>query len=250
MSTTPCSNTQLHALAQELAQQKLPPGWAMVNSSIFARVACHAEDEIYYKEFLPRSPLETLKALFKGSRAERARRNSDALRLAGFDAPKNLAWGKLSGGREYLFTQDVGGQGITQWLCHELSTRHGPTLALRRQLVRELGTFIGRLHATGFVHGDLRTSNVLAHKNVERFGFALIDNERNVQHHPPAGKALLRNLMQLNMLLPEDLSRTDRWRFFLAWHRQMRYLDQVEARLLATEAYRWAMARLRAKGKL
>ena len=240
----------MHNCAAQLADGQLPPGWELVASSGMARVACHTGDKIYYKEFLPRSPVEKLKALVKGTRATRARRHSDALLKAGFNAPTNIAWGKLPGGREYLFTHTVPGAGITQWLRSDLSVRDPASLALRRQLLRELGVFIGRLHATGFIHGDLRPSNVLAAKGREKFQFSLIDNERNIQQTPPAGKLVLKNLMQLNMLLPTDLTRTDRMRFFRAWHSQMRDLSEVAARLLAIEAYQWARRRLRAKGKI
>ena len=109
---------------------------------------------------------------------------------------------------------------------------------------------IGRLHATGFIHGDLRTSNVLAHKGCDHFEFSFIDNERNTQHKPAPGKLLLKNLMQLNMHLPSELSRTDRMRFFESWHSQMRALSPLEAKLIAIKSYQWAMDRLRAKGKL
>jgi hypothetical protein len=51
------------------------------------------------------------------------------------------------------------------------------------------------------------------------------------------------------MLTAAELSRTDRWRFFHNWRRQMRELSQPEARLLAIESYRWARRRLAAKGK-
>ena len=55
--------------------------------------------------------------------------------------------------------------------------------------------------------------------------------------------------MQLNMLLPSDLSNRDRMRFFCAWREQQADLSQAEAALLARESYAWAMRRLRAKGK-
>ena len=84
----------------------------------------------------------------------------------------------------------------------------------------------------------------------QRFRFVLIDNESNLQKVPPPGKLLLKNLMQLNMLLPSDLSRTDRMRFFCAWRRQMRELSPLEAKILAGEAYHWAMRRLYDKGLL
>ena len=240
----------MHTCAQELASDRLPPGWQLVQSSSHARVAHNPQLQLYYKEFLPRSPAESLKALLRGSRATRARNNSDALLRAGIDAPANIAWGKLGGGREYLFSATVPGDGISQWLRDTLSQRRGQALVMRRRLLSELGTFIGRLHATGFIHGDLRPGNVLVSLQGEHFHFALIDNERTMRVTPPTGRQLLRNLMQLNMLMPSDLSTTDRMRFFRAWHRQMRDLSRLEAAILATEAYRWAMRRLDEKGLL
>lgn len=240
----------LHREALQLAQRELPRGWELVASSVNARVARQQEMQLYYKEFLSRSPLESVKAFFRGSRATRARRQNDALREAGFAAPENIDWGRLPGGSEYLFSSAVPGQGVTHWLREELVERRGEPLRRRRILLTSLGAFIGRLHAAGFIHGDLRTSNVLAEWRGDDFTFALIDNERNCRQRPAPGRKLLRNLMQLNMLLPTDLTATDRMRFFGAWRRQMPEWSAPEARSLGTEAYRWAMQRLQAKGKL
>lgn len=221
-----------------------------MHSSTYARVAFNKEQQLYYKEYLPRSPAESLKALFRGSRATRARRNGETLLWAGIDAPLNILWGRLPRGREYLFTRAAPGQGITQWLRVTLADRNEENLSHRRQLLHALGTFIGRMHATGFIHGDLRPGNVLADLQHGCFRFTLLDNERLLQKHPPPGKMLLRNLMQLNMLSDDDLSRTDRMRFFCAWRRQMRDLSPIEAKVLGAEAYHWAMRRLYAKGLL
>lgn len=241
---------ELHCCAVELAQERLPPGWEPVNSSGYTHVACNRSLHLYYKEFLPRSPAESLKALFRGSRCTRARKNGDALLFAGIEAPANVAWGNLPGGREYLFSRAAPGDGITHWLRDILAARSGEDLLTRRKLLRSLGEFIGRVHATGFIHGDLRPGNVLAAMTGDRFQFTLIDNESNVRKVPAPGKALLKNLMQLNMLLPSDLSKTDRMRFFCAWRRQMRELSPLEAKLLGAEAYHWAMRRLYDKGQL
>lgn len=241
---------ELHRCALLLSDQQLPDGWQVVASSGFAHVAHNSELQIFYKEFLPRSPVETIKALIKGSRATRARKQSEALLQAGFNAPLNLAWGQLPRAREYLFTRAVCGEGVSTWIKTTLSNKKASERDERRKFLRELGIFIGRLHATGFIHGDLRTSNVLAHRGIDRFEFSLIDNERNSQHKPVPGKLLLKNLMQLNMHTPGELSRSDRLRFFRSWHSQMRDLSPLEANLIARESYQWAMKRLRAKGKV
>lgn len=243
-------NPDFHPQALQLAGGDAPPGWEWVASSVNARVARNVAGTIYYKEFLPRGPLESLKALVRGSRAERARHHNDALRKAGFSAPANIAWGTLAEGREYLFSSAVPGISVTEWLRGELQQRRGGKLGRRRQLLRELGVFIGRFHAAGFIHGDLRTSNVLANLQGDKFHFALIDNERNTHYSDPPGSGLLRNLMQLNMLLPADLSTRDRMRFFTAWQRQLPVISKLEARVVAVEAYAWAMRRLLEKGNV
>lgn len=219
-------------------------------SSSHARVAFHADRQLYYKEFLPRGPQESLKALLRGSRGTRARLNSDALLAAGFRAPESVAWGRLPGRREYLFTRAARGESVLRWLREYLDGRDGTSLAMRRQLIAELGGFVGRLHAAGFIHGDLRSSNVLAARTNGGFNFTLIDNERNLHTVPPPGRGLLRNLMQLNMMPPAKVSRTDRIRFFRRWRREMTELTDIEAKVVAAEAYLWAMRRLREKGKL
>lgn len=243
---TSATADELHAAAEQMNSEALPAGWEAVASSRFAVVTYCSTCALYYKEFLPRGPMEAFKARIKGSRATRARRNSDALRQAGFNAPVNVCWGVRSNGNEYLFTQAVPGNSVTGWLLDTL--RHDP--AQRTRFLTALGKFIGRLHHTGFVHGDLRSSNVLAEARAGRFHFALIDNERNRHSRPAPGKAVLKNLMQLNMLLPGDVSERDRWRFFRAWRQQMPQLTEVETKILAREAYGWAMKRLAAKGKL
>lgn len=241
---------ELGDLAPELSGNSPPGGWQLVASSAGARVLKHAEWAVFYKEFLPRGPLERLKSLARGSRATRARLGSEALLYAGFEAPTNLAWGHLPGGREYLFTGAAPGEGVARWLLEILPAGQSAQRARRRLLLRALGRHIGRLHASGFIHGDLRSSNILASWRGDAFNFCLIDNERTVRRDRPSGRQILRNLMQLNMHTPTELSGTDRWRFFLAWREQQRELTAVESRILAREAYRWAMRRLAAKGKL
>jgi serine/threonine protein kinase len=215
-----------------------------VSTSGFTRVAVNRALGLHYKEYLARSPAASLKARVTGSRAERARSNNEALLLAGIDAPRNIHWGKLPHGREYLFMETAPGTGINRWLTDTLAQHDRETLRVRRQLLQALGTFIGRVHATGFIHGDLRPGNVLAAQIADQFRFTLIANERNTHKLPTPGKLLLRNLMQLNMLPLSKLSRSDRMRFFCAWRRQMRNLSAMEAKVLAAEVYTRALKRL------
>lgn len=231
----------------QLSGDYLPDGWQPVRSSASTRVATNQTLQLYYKEFLTRSPAAALRAQVKGSRATRARLNADALLQAGIDAPHNVLWGQLPDGGEYLFTVAAPGESIQCWLCETLAGRTTGQLRLRRQLLHALGTFIGRVHATGFIHGELRPHNVLAALVQGQFRFTLINNEGNTQRMPTPGKLLLRNLVQMNMLPLADLGRTDRMRFMSAWRRQLRDLSPVEGKILAAEAYRRALRKLPAK---
>lgn len=219
----------------------MPDSWERVSSTVSTRIAVNREQQLFYKEYQLRSPVEALQSMLRGSRATRARRHNAALLRAGIDAPESVLWGKLPGGREFVFTVAAPGENVRRWLCTTLVDKSKEQLRLRRQLLVELGTFIGRVHATGFLHGELTPENVLAAQQPDKFGFTLIDNEHNTIRKPPPGRMLLRNLTQLNRLPQSEVGRTDRMRFFCAWRKQMRDLSVIETKILAAEAFSRAM---------
>ena len=79
-------------MARLLAIDPPPHGWQLVSSSSNARVAYHSEEQLYYKEFYPRGPLERLKSVLVGSRATRSRKNDAALLSEGFGAPLHVTF--------------------------------------------------------------------------------------------------------------------------------------------------------------
>lgn len=232
---------ELHALAGQLAAGYQPSGWRPVASSPHARVAFNSERQLIYREFRSRSPVDSLMARLQGGRAERARRNSDALLLAGIDAPASVHAGRLPGGTEYLFSARLPGRRLHRWMQDFAVTPDDTTRNTRRALLAALGVFVGRLHAAGFIHGDLRPENILADQRGDFFQFALLDNEYNQRKSPPPGRLLLRNLMQLNTLPANLLSHTDRMRFFRSWRSHLRDYSTPEVKLLAAEVCRRAM---------
>ncbi|MDX1735692.1 MAG: lipopolysaccharide kinase InaA family protein, partial [Halioglobus sp.] len=237
----------LHHWAQQLREDYLPDGWRRVASSPYNRVAHHRELGLYCKEFVPRSPAERLRGLLRGSRATRARRNGAQLMYYGFRASRPLHWGRLPGGTEYIFMHAAPGMDINEWL-RELDGSDAQTLRRKHELLRALGRHIGRLHATGFIHGDLRPGNIIAEEADNSFRFTLLDNELTTRHSPPPGRSILRNIMQIDLVPAEALSATDRMRFFSAWRSQMRHFTPVEAKVVAREAHRWALRRMALKG--
>jgi len=231
----------LHRCALQLASGELPAGWDIQPGSSACQVAFNPQLQIYYKSFPPGSPLNALRAMLWGSRATRQRTRSNALRFVGIDAPESLAWGRLPGGGEYIFTRTAAGQDVATWLRTTTGKQGTEALANRRNLLGALGVFIGRVHATGFIPGSLQASEVFAQQIDDRFQFTLVNNERTVRKLPPPGRALLKNLMELNLLPGSILSRTDRMRFFVTWRRQMRELSPIEAKVIAAEAFRQAL---------
>ncbi len=244
ISDTQPDEDTLHRCAALLADEKLPDGWQMDTGSGYTHVAHHAKWQLYYREFPARSPAERFKAWFKGSDASRAWDNNQNLLWSGFSAPPTVARGKLPDNTEYIFTGTAKGERLSEWIKPAHSNNVWSTATQRRKLLRELGIFVGRLHCTGFIHGNLQTLNILVYQGPSRFEFSLINNEHNTQIQPVPGKSLLQNLTQLNLHPSYEISRSDRLHFFTAWHSQMRDLSDLEAKLLARRSYEWAMQRL------
>ena len=215
------ADARLRDVARALVANQSVPGWDPVTSSAQARVARGQVDgkTVFLKVFLPRSSRELLKSIGRGSRGVRAARRTAELRADGFDAPAVLAHG-WAGNYEILLMEEVKGQSLLRLL----SRRLGPPLAdltARRRLLRGVGREVARMHAAGWVHGDLRLGNVLlrdvAPDREPRFCF--LDNESSRKSNRPGLRE--RNLVQFNMIASRYLSRTDRCRVLAAYASQM-----------------------------
>ena len=85
---------------------------------------------------------------------------------------------------------------------NDLYMRNGAGHLEDRSRVREeFGHEIGRLHAAGFVHGDLRWGNVLV-KNLgtEHPEFIYLDNDRTRQHRRIPARGRIKNLVQVHFV--------------------------------------------------
>lgn len=237
ISHLPPENAALAEIAAKLAADELPAGWELVSRSTRGRVARQVAGSLYFKDYTAPSPaLRWLRRLGGGS-VRRTRHQHQLLRLSGFNAPEVVASGRVGKGVDYLFTLPVEGESTALWLRRTTGAGDAASRRLRRDLLRALGTFVGRLHSTGFIHGKLTPDNILTAYRGGRFCFALVGNEAGCRQRPPAGKRLLRELAQLSVGAPETLTRADRWRFFQAWRQQHPELGHLEARLLAAQAY-------------
>lgn len=181
---------------------------------------------VYLKEYFDRSLLDHLKHLLRPSRARRALRASQMLARLGFDVPEIIALGDFTSepsdvaphaSNSFTVTLEVAGaMPVYRYLARDPSVPPSCSLHERRELARQLGLTIGRMHRAGIVHGDLRPGNILARRADGRWEFFLIDNERTYKPLRLWNRLRLKNLVQINML-PPSASNTDRLRFFQSY---------------------------------
>ncbi|HOK95980.1 MAG TPA: lipopolysaccharide kinase InaA family protein [Anaerohalosphaeraceae bacterium] len=201
---------------------------------------------LYLKKFPPRSPADWFKHLFRPSRAQRAFRAGLLLRQYGFGTPPIAAC--LCRKKGLLMSQYI-------LITQEMKQAHPLYLALeslcglqdKRRLIAELGRTIGRMHAAGITHGDLRGGNVFVSQQAGPAVFFFIDNERTVRYPILPGWLRIKNLVQLNML-EKNITSSDRMRFLKAYAAAAG-LKKRTMRRLARAVIRKTQRRLRHRAK-
>lgn len=232
--------------ASLLLQGLLPSGWEWVPCSEDTVVARRdAPFLVYYKEFLPRNKLESLKAFFRGSRCLRARRQTKILQSAGLPTPDILCWG-AGNKNEFFFSDGVSGLGFYFFLRNTFpapSTRKD--LTRKHLLLKETGKLIGRLHQAGIIHGDLRPNNLLVEEGKTGFEFSFIDNESNKLKKTPSFKSMIKNIVQFSMIQDSLLSHSDLLRIFSAYCTEFHFFSsKVGQRKLISEVFAIRQKRL------
>jgi tRNA A-37 threonylcarbamoyl transferase component Bud32 len=201
--------------------------FARVQSSNHARVfkgsiSFDGTDHAFYlKRYLCRSALDFVKHLFRPSRARRAFNASVMLRQNGIDAPDVLALFERHIGPfctdNSLLTEEVeGGRSMVEVLNDLRRDRSAGALGRKRSLIKAFARGVGRMHAKGIFHGDLRLGNVLAVQEEHDWRFFFIDNERTKKFHRLPSRLRLKNLVQINLFI-HGITDTDRLRFFRAY---------------------------------
>lgn len=198
-----------------------------VQSSDYTRVSKFSlsfdgsEHVLYLKQHFNRSVLDFAKHLLRPSRAKRAFRGSLVLKEDGFDVPCVIGLLERHFGpfctANVLLTEEVADSVPLYSYISQFSdcTTKGP-LKEKRELITSFGETVGRMHATGISHGDLRLGNVLVRKQQGKWCFFFIDNERTKKSYRLADRLRLKNLVQVNMTR-HGIRRTDRLRFFKAY---------------------------------
>ena len=81
----------------------------------------------------------------------------------------------------------------------------------RHDIPEKLGELIGRMHALGIYHADLKACNILTDKDGIRF--FLTDTDRVRQYRYLSEKRRIKNLLQIHLSIPKHVSRPFRMRF-------------------------------------
>ncbi len=178
-----------------------------------------ADRDIYIKWFFHKSGFASLKSLIFGSLAKRAHKAETMLAQNGFDVPVTIAIGESNSGFSHSesFSVTLGIENTKRAVDIARQTREITTpeqLAGHRDLVRNFGLTIGKMHANGIFHGDLRFGNVLLSPEGASWRFFFIDNARTKKFVLLPFWLRIKNLVQLNISACGFLSRTDRMRFF------------------------------------
>lgn len=196
-----------------------------IQSSKFARVYKlivrfdNVDKGVYFKQYLRRSIWDFIKNFVRSSRAERAFKATEMLGENGFDAPTIIAMGESRYGlchtTNFLVTLEIeNAKQIYQFIPDRLQNLTKQQLQGKRELIRAFGRTVGKMHAAGIFHGDLRLGNILARQEKNRWRFFFLDNERTRKFYRLPARLRLKNLVQVNMLPPAAMSNTDRMRFF------------------------------------
>ena len=208
------------------------------------------DHSFYLKKYLCRSTRDFVKHLFRSSRARRAFNAALMLQKNGFDTPAVLGLFEHRTGPFYinnlLLTYEVENSKTMPQLLTDICQNFAATAVVRkRDLIKTFGKTIGRMHAEGIFHGDLRLGNVLVVEEEQKWRFSFIDNERTKKFRRLPDRLRLKNLVQINMFR-SGINDSDRLRFFMAYIRVNPYVQSNHKRWARKVNYK-TNSRLRKK---
>jgi serine/threonine protein kinase len=122
--------------------------------------------------------------------------------------------------RAYLLTLEVpGALNAIQYLEKTGTNPNREILRHKRKMIRHFGLLLRQFHQTGFFHRDLQLKNIL----IAGDRILIIDFDRSYRKLILSTGARMKNLLRLNRSAEKwrrfglPITRTDRWRFFLAY---------------------------------
>lgn len=122
------------------------------------------------------------------------------LRRAGVRCPEVIASGQDGRGRAFLLVREI--EGATE-LRAFLQQMQSASAEQRRALARHLGAVVARVHAAGYIHGDLNATHVMVD---EESAMHLLDWQRSRRWAWPSWRQRLHDLAGIDATLAEELA--------------------------------------------
>jgi hypothetical protein len=119
-------------------------------------------------------------------------------------------------------------------------------LPLKRKMIRSAGLLIRKFHRAGFFHSDLQLKNIL----VAEDQLLLIDFDRSYRKSNLSVRKRIKNLLRLNRSVEKwrrlglPITRTDRWRFFIAYAGDDKEIHEAMRKTLRTYSLRFLFYRI------
>jgi tRNA A-37 threonylcarbamoyl transferase component Bud32 len=177
------------------------------------------------KQYLARKWSDILMIAIGCGRAKRALKAGLMLRKNGFLTPPIAAAGKKSLSADFIVTAEI----KNSVPLYKILESKEPQ---RRLVIEQFARTVGKMHACGICHGDLRLGNVLVKSDGDKFDFYFLDNERTKKFEKLPDKLRLKNLVQINMLRG-GISDEDRTLFFNEYLKQQNV--ELDAKELAAK---------------
>ena len=134
---------------------------------------------------------------------------------------------------------------LIQYFKERVAPPSRENLSLKLKTIRSAGLLIRQFHQAGFFHGDLQLKNIL----VAGDQLLLIDFDRSYRKPNLSIHKKLKNLFRLNRSVEKwkrlglPITRTNRWRFFLAYAGDDRKIREAMERALRTYSHRFLFYR-------
>jgi len=207
---------------------------------------------LYLKKYPHRSMADAVKHLFRPSRAKRAFRAGLMLRKNGFATPQIVAFLQKRAGflhsEDILITQAMmNASALPDVLRSDEVDGRPMTVKDRQAAIVDLGKVIGRMHANGICHGDLRWGNIFASRMASDWEFYLIDNERTQKYPILPSWLRLKNLVQLH-IYKGSLTQVDQMRFWRAYIKAAR-ISPPRSKRIASAVFRRTIKRLKKRDR-
>ena len=146
----------------------------------------------------------------------------------------------------FLSLEAAHAKDLTQYFQEIGAQPSHENLLLKRKTIRSVGFLIRQFHKAGFFHGDLQLKNIL----VAGDQILLIDFDRSYRKPMLPVQKMMENLLRLNRSAEKwkrlglPITRTDRWRFFLAYAGDDQKIRKAMERTLQTYSLRFLLYRL------